>query len=336
MTRWRGLARVADVDGQEFMIRRWRSTRAAAEAATRQAGLQRLAERAERRERAAAEAVTAAQGDLTTSVVDLIAQAVASPSVAKLAPRTREAYVYTERQIRALAPDLMRKLPREVDVATVRSFLGAFALAHGSAPAAKAKALLRRALDLAVESTAMHTPVNVVLATRDAIPKTRIGKQRLQTRRVPTEVKEFLAALRADPEAGPLIGSRSKSRHGAAGTADANGLDLADLLCFTFTTGVRIGEATGLRWGDPSTWPTAPGLRTSAATSPGSRARGRSGSRGPSPPLANAAYRCRTTWLSSSRRAPRCSGSSRPMTLTVVAPCSRLHRSTTHGGNLAT
>ena len=48
---------------------------------------------------------------------------------------------------------------------------------------------------------------------------------------------------------GPLIGPRLKSRHGEAG-AVINGTDVADLLATTFTTGLRVGEATGLRWGD--------------------------------------------------------------------------------------
>src|SRR5690606_35097314 len=60
----------------------------------------------------------------------------------------------------------------------------------------------------------------------------------------------FLAALRADPEAGPLLGPRRLGRGKGATKPVHNPVDLADLLETTFTTGMRIGEATGLRWGD--------------------------------------------------------------------------------------
>lgn len=262
LTRWRGLARVVDVDGSEYMIRRWRETKGAAEAATRQAGLDKLRELAEGREHAANVAALAAEGDLDTTVGTLLERALTSPSVQRLAPRTREAYaaLITESEsqpgkgnlIGRHDADLVAALPRNVDVAQVREFLGSFAEVHGSSSAARAKALLRRAFDLAVESRDLRVPFNPVLAARDAIPSSKVVDRGLDTKRVPTdtEVSEFLAALRSDPLALPLIGPRTKSRHGAAGTAPVNGQDLADLLAFSFMTGVRIGEATALRWSD--------------------------------------------------------------------------------------
>lgn len=250
ITRWRGLARVVDVNGSEFMIRRWRETKAAAEAATIQAGLLRLAELEERRARQAASATA---GDTDTTVGDLLDRVPTTPGVMKLAPRTRESYFYTLADVRAHAPELMTSRPRDVDVATIRMFMHSYTLAHGASGAARAKALLRRGFDLAVESTALQVPFNPVSATRESIPAHVVRhRDHLQKQRVPTddEVAAFLAALRADPEAGPLIGPRRKSRHGAAGSGPANPVDIADLLLTTFTTGMRIGEATALRWGD--------------------------------------------------------------------------------------
>jgi integrase len=250
ITRWRGLARLVDVDGSEFMIRRWRDTKAAAEAATIHAGLLKLAELEERRERLAASATA---GDTDTTVGDLLDRVPTTPAVLKLAPRTREGYLYTLADVRRHAPELMAARPRDVDVAAIRTFMHSFTLAHGASGAARAKALLRRGFDLAVESTSLRVPFNPVSATREAIPAHVVRhRDHLQKRRVPTdeEVTAFLAALRADPEAGPLIGPRHKSRHGAAGTAPANPVDVADLLETTFTTGMRIGEASALRWGD--------------------------------------------------------------------------------------
>lgn len=250
LTRWRGLARVVDEDGSEFMIRRWRETKAAAEAATTQAGLQRLEELARARERAAREATA---GDTHTTVGDLVDRVPTTPAVMKLAPRTREGYEYILADVRRHAPKLMRSQPRDVDVAAVRAFMQSFTLKHGASSAARAKALLRRAFDLAVETKALHVPFNPVSAAREAIPAHVVRhRDYLEKKRVPTdaEVAAFLTALRADPEAGPLLGPRRLSRGKDAAGPTHNPVDLADLLETTFTTGMRIGEATALRWGD--------------------------------------------------------------------------------------
>lgn len=95
-----------------------------------------------------------------------------------------------------------------------------------------------------------HLPVS---AAREAIPAHVVRhRDYLEKKRVPTdaEVAAFLAALRADPEAGPLLGPRRLPRGKDATKRVHNPLDLADLLETTFTTGTRIGEATGQRWGD--------------------------------------------------------------------------------------
>ena len=259
LTRWRGLARVVDAAPDDrgrftqYQVRAWRSTRAAAEAGTRAAGELRLAEMAASHARSAAAAARGAQGDLDTTVGDLLERVPGLPEVTKLAPRTRDAYLYTVAHMRELDPDLMNALPREVDVARVRSYMRAFADEHGSSSTARAKALLRRTFDLATESAGMRTPFNPVSAARDVIPNRRVRDAgRLDKRRPISDedVAGFLAALRSDPAAGPMLGPRNKSRHGAAGTGPANPVDVADLLTLTFATGLRVGEATALRWGD--------------------------------------------------------------------------------------
>lgn len=251
LTRWRGLARVVDVDGSQYQVRRWRGTKAAAENATEQAGLEKLAALAAARDNAAAALAQAAEGDTTTTVGDLLRAVFETPAYAKLAPRTAQEYRYRLPMI--LAHDsgtLAAMLPRNVDVAAVRSFLISFAQAHGRSSAAQAKAILRRAMDIATETAALRVPFNPVLVTRDAVPDVTVRPRR-DTKHVPTdaEVSAFLAALQRDPMAAPMIGPRRKSRHGEAGSV-VNGADVADLLAFTYGTGARIGEASGLRWGD--------------------------------------------------------------------------------------
>ncbi len=244
LTRWRGLARVVDVDGSECMIRRWRETKATAEAATTQAGLQRLEDLARVRDRAAREATA---GDTNTTVGDLVDRVPTTPALMKLAPRTREGYEYILADVRRHAPKLMRSQPRDVDVAAVRAFMQSFTLRHGASSAARAKALLRRAFDLAVETKSLHVPFNPVSAAREAIPAHVVRhRDYLEKKRVPTdaEVAAFLAALRADREAGPLLGPRRLSRGKDAVGPTRNPVDLADLLETTFTTGMRIGEAS--------------------------------------------------------------------------------------------
>ncbi len=250
LTRWRGLARVVDTDGTEHMIRRWRSTKGAAEAATRQAGLDKLAALEAVRQAAVTTATAVADGDVTTTISDLVRQAMTLPDVAKLATRTKQNYGYSARLIHEHAIGVAR--PRDVDVAAIRTFLTAVATAHGSGVAKQCKAILRKALDLAVESRALQVPANLVLATRDAIPDVRVQDRGLDHKRVLTDeqVDAFLAALQGDPLAAPMIGQRSKSKHGETRTAAANGLDVGDLLTLTFRTGLRIGEATALRWSD--------------------------------------------------------------------------------------
>ena len=250
LTRWRGLARVVDVDGTEHMVRRWRTTKGAAEAATRQAGLDKLAALEAVREAAVVTAAAVADGDVTTTISDLVNRAMTLPDVVKLAVRTRQNYGYSAKLIHQDGIGTAR--PRDVDVAAIRTFLTTIATAHGSGVAKQCKAILRKALDLAVESRALQVPANLVLATRDAIPEVRVQERGLDHQRVLTDdqVTTFLSALRADPLAAPLLGSRTKSPHGETRTAAVNGADLADLLHLTFATGMRIGEATALRWSD--------------------------------------------------------------------------------------
>lgn len=89
-------------------------------------------------------------------------------------------------------------------------------------------------MTIAVETSALRTPFNPVLLARDAIPAVQVRNTGLDHRRAPTdaEVEALLLGLRSDPEAGVMIpgAGRSKSQHGAAGTAPVNGKDIADLV----------------------------------------------------------------------------------------------------------
>ncbi len=251
LTRWRGLARVVDVDGSEHMVRRWRDTRAAAEAATRAAGEAKLRALTGERAAAARAAKNEAEGDVTTTVADLVVAAMRVLPSTRLAPRTRDNYGYAASHVTDHALGQMR--PRDVDVAAVRRFLVDTATTHGKGGAKHARAMLVRALDIAVETAAMRTPFNAASSARNAIPSVVVRELGIDHKRAPTddEVRTLLAGLVRDPEARAMYPGtlRRKSPHGRAGTL-VNGKDVADLAAVLFATGGRLGEIAALRWSD--------------------------------------------------------------------------------------
>lgn len=258
-TRWHGITRAWDIDGSRYLVRRWRTTKAAAESATRQAALDKLAELARERETLvkakeaeAQEAAVQAQGDLVTTVADLVDQYLASPRFARLAGKTRQDYAYAAERVKKHAVGGL--LPRDVDVAAVRQFLVDMAEKHGSGAAKHTRAVLRSALDLAIGVTALKVPTNSVLGAHASIPRLVKRKTTIDHQRAPTdtEVVKLLAGLTRDPEARAMYPGgprRRKSRHGHAG-AVINGKDIADLSVVMFATGARIGEVAALRWSD--------------------------------------------------------------------------------------
>jgi len=228
---------------------RVRPTKAAAIEAAKRAAQQTLLDlQAVRQARAKAEAV-ADLGDLTTTVGDLV-ESVMLDSVGKLKAGTISNYRSQAKFIQSHS--IAGLLPRQLDVAGVRRFLREHAEQHGSSAAQQAKALLVKALNIAVESQAMMTAFNPVAAAKRAIPKTTVRESSLDHGRTPDDetVYAMLAALRADPAYGPMTGPRTKSPHGAAGTATPNPTDVADLLTVIYGTGARIGEVSALRWTD--------------------------------------------------------------------------------------
>jgi integrase len=258
-TRWHGITRAWDIDGSRHLVRRWRTTKAAADSATRQAAQDKLVELARVREaqvRAAeaeleAEAVQA-QGDVQTTVADLVDQYLASPRFARLAGKTQQDYRYAADRVKAHV--IGGRLPRDVDVAVVRQFLADMAANHGSAGAKHSRAVLRSALDLAIGVKALKVASNAVLGAHASIPRNVKRKTSIDHRRAPTdrEVKELLSGLTRDPQARAMYPGgprRRKSRHGHAG-AVVNGRDIADLSAVMFATGARIGEVAALRWSD--------------------------------------------------------------------------------------
>lgn len=247
---WQGLVRVADFDGTLKRVRLTRKSKGAAEMATRQAALALLKEMAVQREGDVQRKADKDAGDALSTVADLVSQVLHSPAFEKKAPRTQQNYRYAAAQI--CGQEIAVLLPRDLDVVAVRSFLMQMASEHGKGGAERCRAVLRMAMDIGTESRAMHVPFNPVLLAKQAIPNAAVRPTGIDHKRAPTddEVTNFLASLRADPEAGPMIGPRTKSPHGKSGTAAVNGTDIADLITFTFGTGTRIGEASALRWSD--------------------------------------------------------------------------------------
>lgn len=249
VTRWRGLARAVDVDGKAHQIRRWRETKAAAKAATEAAGREKLVELG--RERANHEAALA-QGDVETTVSTLVDQYLASPKFARLASRTKINYRYAAAYVKDHS--IGSTLPRDVDVAAVRSFLVDMAREHGAGGAKHARAVLRASLDLAIGVTALRVPVNPVVGASASIPAHKKRQTTIDHDRAPTdeEVNTLLSGLTRDPEARamyPAAQRRQRSRAGHTGEV-VNGKDVADLSAVMFATGARIGEVSALRWCD--------------------------------------------------------------------------------------
>jgi len=253
---WRALVRWRDVDGRLHMVRKWARTRTrAAEEARAEAVRQLEADQAARD--AADPAGTAADreaaaGDVTTTVNDLV-DAVMTEHVPSLSERTQEEYVRIRIHMNDPAlPPMLGELPRSIDAGAARAWIEAFVHAHGASSAARAKALLAKALDRATESKQLRTPVNPIRAVPGAInPKARRRTGKL-TKDAPSDdaVADLLARLAADPLAGLPSGPRRKAPAGQAGLQPGNPLDVADIILISFLAGLRVGEITALRWQD--------------------------------------------------------------------------------------
>ncbi len=252
--RWRGLARAIDTDGSEYIVRRWRETKAAAEHATRAAGEARLNELQRLRAAAQDAAKPDTEGDRSTTVADLVRRALDSPDMQRRAPGTRAAYGYAANHI--IEAPIGAMLPRDVDVATVRQFLADCAGSYGTGGTKHARAVLTHALDVAVETASLRTPLNAASAARNAIPKHRVRESGLDHKKAPTDdqVAALLSGLTRDPEARAWYPGTARRRGAFKGTrlpaGSGNPKDVADLATVLFATGGRLGEIAALRWSD--------------------------------------------------------------------------------------
>ena len=253
VTRWRGLARVVDTNGADHIVRRWRDTKAAAENATRAAAEAKLATLPRE-----GETVTPVgepdEGDRTTTVADLVRRALDLPDLQRRAPGTRAAYGYAAKHIIEAPIGKMR--PRDVDVAAVRRFLVNCAERYGTGGTKQARAVLVRALDIAVETADLRTSLNAASSARNAIPKNTVRNTGLDHTKAPTDsqVAKLLAGLVRDPEARAWYPGTARRRGGRKGThlpaGSKNPKDVADLATILFATGGRLGEIAALRWSD--------------------------------------------------------------------------------------
>lgn len=247
--KYRGLVRVVGVDDKAHMVRRWRPTKAAAREATKRAATDKLAALARARDESTEAQRTADQGDTTTTVGNLITEVMSSRRVLDLAPGTVANYLPVAEAIRA--SEIAALLPRELDVSQVRKFLDTYTNGHGRTRGDIALSLLNKAMVLAGENRALKAQFNPVAAAKGAVPNKTVRPSKIDHGTPPdaATVVAMLAKIRVDPYYGPAQdGRRNKSAHGQAGTGAKNPIDTADIMAFTFGTGCRIGEASGLEW----------------------------------------------------------------------------------------
>lgn len=90
-----------------------------------------------------------------------------------------------------------------LDVAAVRRFMQSYAADHGTGGTKHARAMLSRAMTIAVETSSLRTSFNPVLLARNAIPAVRVRNTGLDHRRAPTDagVEALPSGLRSYPEA---------------------------------------------------------------------------------------------------------------------------------------
>lgn len=260
LSRWRGICTLADPDPTAkttYQIRRYAQSKSGAEHACKKAALNKIIELEHCRQQASAKLE---DGDTVTTVGDLLNQVPSIPSVKRMAARTRENYLYAIPVIAAHQTQpgdkeswepfvLSKLLPRHVDVATVKRFLASYAAVHGSSSARVARAILNKALSLAVEDSALRTPHNPVALAHAIIPQAKIQRSERDPGWVPSpkQLRVFFDALQTDPRAQPHLTKRAQ---GTWYGPRESGKDLVDLLRLLFSSGLRLGEALALRWSD--------------------------------------------------------------------------------------
>lgn len=275
VTRWRGLARAVDTDGHSYQVVRFRDTKAAAIAATEQAGRDKLAELARAREAASAPDGTtvgkllgkwreglhdpsnklheSTKDDYESTIKSLLGEPLRPTRDGRERPRSPERMAMAE----AFAPVAAMR-PADIDARTLKDLFRSIADTNGRGSAIKVRSILAHVWDLAMEDRKLGVQVNVVRALRGTesnpvIPDRVKRETTLDPRRAPSdgEYAALVAALAGDPEAGPMTpGKRNKSAHGQAGGGEPNGKDIRDLVALLFFTGMRQGEALALRWSD--------------------------------------------------------------------------------------
>lgn len=275
LTRWRGMCQVYGLDGAQHTVRRWQSTRAAAESWTRAAAAAKV-------EELVATSSEVAPKDEPTTVAALLGvyRDVLADETTDLHARSRADYQAT---ISALLGEPLRprgssggvarndsqlklnrafesiagREPADVRPADLRQLFHAIAAVSGRSTALKVRTIMSHVFRIAVERNLVPlNPVRALTGTQSdpVIPNKKIIRTGIDHRTAPTaeQYQGLIDGLRSDPEAGPMLpGSRRlKSPHGRAGSQLGNPKDVLDLTILLFATGARLGELIALTWGD--------------------------------------------------------------------------------------
>lgn len=146
--------------------------------------------------------------------------------------------------------------PADVGAQDLKRVIYAVAKASGPGAARRTRAVLRSAFHLAVDDGIVLANPVIGLHYRktDPLNPANVAKRDdgLDHGRAPTdeEVSALLAALYADPRALPQEGPRVRGRIPKGGRPDGrvNGLDIADAVFVFFGLGLRQGELLALTW----------------------------------------------------------------------------------------
>jgi integrase len=151
---------------------------------------------------------------------------------------------------------LADKKPSEVTDEDIRVLIIETTQRHGNGSGRHVRSILGHVFDLAKDNRWIRiNPLDGIRSKprRPVVPARLVRRPTIDSTFAPDDddLARLLAALHADPLAGPMTEPRKKVGNGKADPSRvSNPRDIADLLHFLYATGARLGEALQVRWED--------------------------------------------------------------------------------------